>query len=68
MSLTSTVLDDLSPNGVTRKHLQITNNEKMPKRDKQMSISIGNPASRNNLTFRLGQMLFESRNTVLEIG
>ena len=40
--LTSTVLDDLSPHGITRKHLQITNNKEMPKGDKQQSKSIGN--------------------------
>lgn len=35
--LTSTVIDNFSPNGVTRKHLQITNNKEMPAQDKQQS-------------------------------
>jgi len=34
MNVTSTMLDNFPPNGVTREHLQITNNKEMPKQNK----------------------------------
>ena len=42
MYLTPTMFDDLAPQGVTREHLKIANNKKMPKTKQNILVTIKN--------------------------